>query len=124
MEWEIVKVKETSGKNVPFVSIGRGQLDFNAVACDLVKDDGSYKYAHLLKGKDNGKIVVAVKFLKEYEPNAISIKRKKQNGKIIKGITIVNKGVMRELFGKNGTNEGMVRYSVEQIEENILKIIE
>ena len=124
MEWSIVKVKQTSGKNVPFVSIGRGQLDFNAVACDLVGDHGQYKFAQLLKGKEKGATVVAVKFLTEVEPDTIPIKRKTQKGKMVKGMIVVNKGVISELFGKNGSNEGMIRYGVERIGENMLKILE
>ena len=124
MEWNVVQIKQTSGKNVPFVSIGRGQLDFNAVACDLVNDNGNYKYAKLLTGSENGKTVVAVRFLNEPEPNTIPIKRKNQKGKDIKGMTVVNKGVISELFGKKGSNEGMERYSVELIEPNMLKIID
>ena len=49
MEWKVIQIKETSGRNVPFVSIGRGQMDFNAVACDLVGDTGQFKYAQLLE---------------------------------------------------------------------------
>ena len=124
MEWNIVKISETSGKNVPFVSIGRGQMDFNAVACDLINDDGSYRYVQILTAKDNGKTIVAVKFLFDPESDTIPIKRKTQNGKIIKGMTVVNKGVLANLFGKNGTNEGMVRYKVKLINENMLQIID
>ena len=124
MEWSIVKVDQTSGNNVPFVSIGRGQMDFGAVACDLVNDDGNYKFAQLLTGKDKGKTVIAVKFLTEYEADTIPIKRKAQNGKVIKGMTVVNKGIIADLFGKKGNNEGMVRYRVEKICDNMLRIIE
>ena len=124
MEWSIVSISKTSGNNVPFVSIGRGQLDFNAVACDLVYDCGQYKFAQLLTAREKGKTVVAVKFLQEPELNTIPIKRKTQNGKSIKGMTVVNKGVISDLFGKNGSNDGMVRYSVELIGENMLKILE
>lgn len=124
MEWNVVKINQTSGKNVPFVSIGRGQLDFNAVACDIVGDHGQYTFAQLLTGKENGKTIVAVKFLTKVEPDTIPIKRKTQNGKRIKGMTIVNKGIIAELFGKNGKNDGMVRYRVELISDDMLKIIE
>ena len=124
MEWNVVKISQTSGNTVPFVSIGRGQLDFNAVACDLVNDNGNYKYAQLLTAKDKGKTVVAVKFLEKYENDTIVIKRKVQNGKTIKGMTVVNKGIISDLFGKNGKNEGMVRYSVELIAPDMLKILE
>lgn len=124
MEWNVVKISQTSGNNVPFVSIGRGQLDFNAVASDLVGDEGQYKYAQLLTAKEKGKTVVAVKFLQDAESNTIPIKRKIQNGKRIKGMTVVNKGVIADLFGKDGSNDGMIRYGVELIGENILKIIE
>ena len=84
MECNVVKISQTSGNTVPFVSIGRGQLDFNAVSCDLVNDNGNYKYAQLLTAKDKGKTVVAVKFLENYENDTIVIKRKVQNGKTIK----------------------------------------
>ena len=123
MEWNIVKIDQTRANNAAFVSIGRGQLDFNAVACDLVNDNGSYRFAQLLTGKDNGKTVVAVKFLVEPELNTIPIKRKYQNGRSIKGMTVVNKGAISDLFGKDGTNDGMVRYNVELIGENMLKIL-
>ena len=124
MEWSIVKISQTSGKKVPFVSIGRGRLEFNAEACELLGDNGQYKFAQLLKGKEKGASVVAVKFLEEAENDTISIKRKVQKGKIVKGMTVVNKGVITELFGKNGNNDGMVRYKVELIDNNILKIVE
>ena len=122
--WQVVKVENVSGKNVPFVSIGRGSLDFNAIACDLVNDDGSYKYAQLLEGKENSKKVIAVKFLKEYEENSVPITRKMQKEKVISGMTIRNKGLVEKLFGKNGSNDGMVRHSVELIEDDMLKIID
>ena len=124
MEWNVVHINQTTGRNVPFVSIGRGQMDFNAVACDLVNDDGSYRYAQLLTGKENGKTVVAVKFLADVEPNTIPIKRKQQNGKTIKGMTVVHKGVVTELFGKNGANDSMRRYGIEKIDDNTLKILD
>ena len=123
MEWSVVKIDQTKGNNAAFVSIGRGQLDFNAVACDLVNDDGSYRYAQLLTAKENGKLVVAVKFLLDPEIDTIPIKRKSQKGKSVKGMTVVNKGVISDLFGKDGSNDGMVRYPVERIADNMLKIL-
>lgn len=124
MEWKVVKIEQTSGNTVPFVSIGRGQLDFNSEACKLVNDNGEYKYAQLLTAKEGGKTVVGVKFLTSYEEDAIIIKRKKINGKQISGMSIRNKGTIEKLFGKDGSNEGMVRHKVELVAENILKIID
>ena len=124
MEWEVYKLKQTGGRTAPFVSIGRGTLDFSQAACVLVNDDGSYKYAQILTGKDKGKAVVAVKFLTEYEDNCIPIKRKKQEGKIISGMSVRNKDAIEKLFGKDGANKGMVRHKVEPIDTNILKIID
>ena len=123
MEWQVVKIEQTSGNALPFVSIGRGQLDFNTEACKLVNDDGSYKYAQLLKGQEKGKAVIGVKFLTEYEDDAIVIRRKIVNGKQISGMTIRNKGTIEKLFGINGENKGMVRHKVELVSENILKIL-
>ena len=122
--WSEVEIPQTSGKNIPFVSIGRGQLDFNAAACDLVNDDGSsYRFAKLLTAKENGRTVVAVKFLEETEPNTIHITRKAQKGKPIRGMTVVNKGIVSQLFGKDGAQDGSVRYKVEKAGEAMLKII-
>ena len=124
MEWKVVKIDETSGNTSPFVSIGRGQLDFNAEACKLVSDNGQYKYAQFLKGQEKGKSVIAVKFLTEYEEDSIVIRRKIIDGKQVNGMTIRNKGTVEKLFGKDGSNKGMVRHKVELIEEDILKIID
>lgn len=124
MEWQVVTIEQTSGNAIPFVSIGRGQLDFNAEACKLVNDKGNYTYAQLLTGREKGKTVVGVKFLEEYEENAIVIRRKVVNGKQITGMTIRNKGTVEKLFGKDGSNKGMVRHKVELVSDNILKIID
>ncbi len=122
MAWEIIKINSNSGNNIPFVSIGRGQLDFNASACKLVGDKGQYNYAQFLKNKENGKPVIGVRFLERQSDDSIEITRKKQNGKTISGMTIRNKGTINELFGKDGSNDGMIRYNVELVEPNLLKI--
>ncbi len=124
MEWEVFKLKQTGGRTAPFVSIGRGTLDFSQAACELVGDNGQYKYAQILTGKEKGKAVVAVKFLEEYADNCIPIKRKKAEGKVINGMTVRNKDAIESLFGIDGSNKGMVRHKVEPVAENILKIID
>jgi len=124
MEWEIFKLKETGGRTAPFVSIGRGTLDFSQAACELIEDDGKYKYAQIYTGKENGKAVVAVKFLEDYEDDCIPVKRKIINGKIVSGMTVRNKDAIERLFGKDGANKGMVRHKVQPIGKNMLKIID
>lgn len=124
IEWNVVKIDQTSGKNVPFVSIGRGQMDFNAAACKLINDEGQYKFAKVFTGKENGKTVVAVRFLCEAELDTIAIKRKNHDGKIIQGMTLANKGLIMKLFGKDGTNEGMNRRKVELLQDDMLKILD
>lgn len=124
MEWEVFRLKQTGGRTAPFVSIGRGCLDFSQAACELINDTGDYKYAQILTGKENGKAVVAVKFLTEYQDNCIPIKRKTSQGKVISGMTVRNKDAIERLFGKDGANAGMVRHKVEPVDTNILKIID
>ena len=51
MEWEVFKLKQTGGRTAPFVSIGRGTLDFSQAACELINDNGTYKYAQILTGR-------------------------------------------------------------------------
>lgn len=124
MEWKIFELKESGGRTAPFVSIGRGTLDFSQAACELINDSGKYKYAQILTGKEGGKTVAAVRFLEEYAENCIPIKRKVVNGKPIAGMTVRNKDAIERLFGKDGANKGMVRHKVEPVDENILKIID
>ncbi len=124
MAWQVVKVGKASGKTIPFVSIGRGQITFSAVACQLINDNGQFKYAQFLKDKENGKPIIGVKFLEEYEDDSIPVKRKRANGKEIQGMTIANKGIIKELFGMDGSNDGTVRRKVELAGENILKILD
>ena len=124
MEWQVVKVKQADGRSSAFVSIGRGQLDFNAEACKLVEDTGNYKFAQLLTAQESGRAVVAVKFLEEYDENCIIIRRKSTGGKVIQGMTVRNKGTIEKIFGKNGVKQGMTRYPVMLVEKNILKIID
>ena len=124
MEWQIVKIKQVDGRSSAFVSIGRGQLDFNAGACKLIEDTGNYKFAQLLTAQENGKVIVAVKFLEDYEENCIIIRRKSAEGKIIQGMTVRNKGTIEKIFGKNGVKQSMTRYPVILVEKNILKIID
>ena len=124
MEWQVVKIKQADGRSSAFVSIGRGQLDFNAEACKLVEDTGNFKFAQLLTAQQNGKVIIAVKFLEEYDENCITIRRKSVDGKVIQGMTVRNKGTIEKIFGKNGVKQGMTRYPVASVEKNILKIID
>ncbi len=124
MEWEIFELKQTGGRTAPFVSIGRGTLDFSQTACELINDTGEYKYAQLLTAKEKGKTIVGVKFLTEYMDNSLPVKRKVVNGKLVAGMTVRNKDAIERLFGKDGANEGMVRHQVVPVGENILKIID
>ena len=124
MEWKVFELQETGGRTAPFVSIGRGTLDFSQAACALINDTGEYKYAQILLGKEQGKPVVGVKFLTEYEDNSIPIKRKMADGKIVAGMTVRNKKAIESLFGKDGANQGMVRHKVAPMGTNILRIID
>ncbi len=124
MEWEVFALNQAGGRTAPFVSIGRGTLDFSQAACDLINDTGEYKYAQILTSRENGKPVVGVKFLLEYEDNSLPIKRKMINGKRVSGMTVRNKGAIEKLFGKDGANKGMVRHQVALVGDNILKIID
>ena len=124
MQWEVVKIKQTDGRSSAFVSVGRGQLDFNAEACKLVEDTGNFKFAKLFTAQENGKVVVAVKFLEEDGEDCIAIKRKSIDGKVIQGMTVRHKGTMEKIFGKNGVKQGMTRYPVTLVEKNMLKIID
>ncbi len=124
MEWEVFSLKETGGRTAPFVSIGRGTLDFSQSACSLINDNGDYKYAQILTSKKENRTIVAVKFLTEYTENCIPIKRKVANGKPIAGMTVRNKDAIERLFGKDGANEGMVRHKVEPVGDNMLMILD
>ena len=125
MEWNVVSIKKTTeGNKAPFASIGRGSVNFNAAACELLGDYNKFKYAQFLtaKGK-NGKLIVGVKFLEEHEDNSIEISRKKySDGKLVSGMTISHKGAVKEVFGAKGVIKGTERHSVSYEGDNILII--
>lgn len=119
MQWEVVKLgKTTEGRKNAFASVGRGKIDFNATACLLLGNYEKYKYAQFLKGKNNGKIIVGVKFLIENEEDSVEITRKRQKGKLISGMSVANKGTVQDLFGAKGTFNGTTRYNVTLDKDN------
>ena len=125
MDWEVFQLKGTDGRSAPFVSIGRGAIDFSQSACKLINDNGDYKFAQILIKREGMKTLIAVKFLKEYEDNCIQITRKKdKNGKQIAGMTVRNKDAIERLFGKDSSNNGVVRHKVEPIDKNTLRILD
>jgi len=125
MSWELFTVDKKGGKSTPFVSIGRGNLNFSALACELVEDRGQYKYAQIYTQNEKGKRVAAVKFLEDYQENSIRIKRKSdKDGRTIPGMTITHKGAVKDLFGKDGSNDGTIRKNVEKVAPDMLKIID
>ena len=124
-EWKVVTPEVSKGRKAPFVSIGRGKLDFNAAACDLVGDDGSYTHAQILEAKDGNKTIVGVRFFKEFQPGCIAVTRKKMaDGRLIAGLSIAQKGTIERLFGKDGRNEGTIRKSVRLDPDDNVLIIE
>lgn len=121
MNWEPVKIyNEQKGRNTPYASIGYGRISLNAAACELIKDNNEFTYAKLLKATQGKKTFVAIRFLKEYDSDAIKIKRKTIKGKLIAGLSIETKGVIADLFGTDGENKVATRYNVkkEKYDEN------
>lgn len=127
MNWEPVKIyNDQKGRNTPYASIGYGRISLNAAACELIKDIYEYTYASFLKSTQGRKTLVAIRFHKEHETDAIKLYRKTVKGKLISGISIENKGVVAELFGADGENKVATRYNVKKeifdINEDILVI--
>lgn len=120
IEWKEVELKPRTSRNAPFISIGRGGIDVNAVACDLVGDTGQYTHAKLLKAGE----MIGIQFLTKEDVNAIMIRRKSKtkNGKQIKGITFRNKEAILRVFGSVGIKDSTSRFAVKKDpdHENIL----
>lgn len=121
MKWQVVSVKNKSTEKIPFINVGQDRLFFNEIACELIQDVGQYKYVQFLKGEEDGKEVIAAKFLCFYDENAIDIVRETQNGRST-GITINNKDMIDELFGDTLTAENIVQYKVELYGNDMLII--
>ena len=125
MKWENVKIQGNNNtRNKPFASVGRGKLTLSAGACKLIEDQEEYKFAQFMKAKENGKLYVGIRLLKEDAPNALHIARKKLNGKMITAMEITNKSVMEALFGVSGSADKTTQYEVrkDDDEENVLVI--
>lgn len=126
MNWETVKIKnDKRGRNTAFASIGFGAIVFNAAACDLVENFNEFKYAKILRARKNGKLCVGVKLLKDYEEDSIKINKRKFKGEVVeKSLSINNKLLMEDIFGIQGTQNKVTRYSVllDSDDKNILVI--
>ena len=109
-------------RNYPYASVGRGRLEINAVACDLLGDIGQYRFAKFLATTENNRPIVIVEFLEEFEVGAIPVKHKQQKGKPIKGMVIAHKDLMTELFGFKGCFDGTERLDVDIVGGNRLII--
>lgn len=125
MQWETVKIENgNKGRTMPYASVGFGRVSLSAAACELLGDYGQYKYVEFLKARDNGKLCIGLKFLKEATTNSILIKRRKTSeGTLVAGMDISNKRVVEDLFGITGTASKATRFDVKKYEENILGIL-
>lgn len=125
MNWETVKIENINkGRTVPYASVGFGRVSLSAAACELLENYNQYAYVVFLKSRDNGKLCIGLKFLKEYAPNSIAIgRRKTKDGKIVAGIDVTNKRVMEDLFGPTGSANKATRFDVKKYDYNILGII-
>ena len=125
MFWETVKIENVNkGRTMPYASVGFGRISLSAAACELLGDYNQYKYAEFLKARENGKLCIGIKFLKEATPNSILIKRRKMSdGKLVAGMDISNKRVIEDLFGITGTASIATRFDVKKYEDNILGVL-
>lgn len=125
MIWETVKIANgNKGRTMPYASVGFGRISLNAAACELLGDYNQYKYAEFLKARENGKLCIGIKFLKEATTNSILIKRRKTNdGKLVSGMDISNKRVIEDLFGITGTANKATHFDIKKYEDNILGVL-
>lgn len=123
MNWEVVKVENTNkGRTMPYASIGFGRVSLSAAACELLGDYNQYKYVEFLKARENGKLCIGIKFLKESTTNSILIKRRISGGKLVAGMDISNKRVVESLFGPIGGASKATRLDVKKYADDILGI--
>lgn len=118
MNWETVEIKnDRKGRTMPYASVGFGRISLSSAACELIQNYETFSYIELLKGKENGKTVVGIRFQKEMvkTTNSLPIKRRKlRNGTIVGGIDICNKGTVEELFPIIGTQNKATRLGVKK----------
>ena len=126
MNWETVKIDSSrQGKNTAYASIGFGSIVLNSAACGLIENFPEYKYVQILKARKDGKLCVGIKLLKDYKENSIKIGKRKSKGVIVENsLSIVNKPLMEDLFGIQGTQNKATRYPVilDDDDKNILVI--
>lgn len=125
MNWETVKIENANkGRTMPYASVGFGRISLSAAACELLGDYNQYKYVEFLTARENGKLRIGIKFLKEDTSNSITIKRRKQkDGKPVGGMDIAQKNAVEKLFGITGTANKATRFDVKKYGDNILGIL-
>lgn len=118
MKWEIIKVNNKNIKGDTYASIGCGRITMSSGTCKLINNINEYKYVLLMKAIDNKKLKVGVRLLKQKEDNAIKIGKRKSKGEIVENSMIIdNKIAMKEIFGIQGTQNKVTKYSVELSDE-------
>lgn len=114
MQWQIIKIGNTKGKDDVYASIGFGRITISSAACKLIDNLNEYKYVILMKAVDNKKLKVGVKLIKQKEDNAIKIGKRKSKGEIVENSMIIdNKVAIKEIFGIQGTQNKATNYPVE-----------
>lgn len=98
IEWKPIEPRYS----IPYVKIYNSQLSFNASVCSFIDNIYDYKYAIVSAGIENGGVTkLAVKFVKEYEPNVLNVRRKKRsNGIFINSQSLVEY-ITRTVLGEN-----------------------
>ena len=130
MKWEVVKIqaneKSASRRSEAYASIGFGRISINTSACSLIGDYDEYKYAEFLRGRQNNKLCIGVRFLREDErtPFAMPLRRRLRNGIPTGGVDIHGKKVLEDLFGPVASASKTTRFSVvkDNDSENIIII--
>ena len=119
MEWTVVAFDEKE-KERPAVQVSEGSFAFNAPACALLKNGGELHYAQILTAQSHWETLVAFRFFREQEPNALPIQWREDGSAVLSDRGMVSDGLLE----KRETKEP-VRFGVAAEGEggNMLRIL-
>ncbi len=127
LKWNIVEKKEKAPRRMhsAFASVGRNSLTLSAGAAMMISGHKDYSYAELLTADDGRNRYIGIRLTKSQTENSLPIKRRVSRGKEVNGITISNRQMLAEAFGRNiSEKNGVTRFDVcrDKNYSNILMI--
>lgn len=123
MKFETIHPDNAKRTNFPFISVGNGRLEINAIACNQLKRSKRFNWAEISIGERKDEMCLAIRFYEKQTKDSFMVSKKIVKDKQLNSLYISNKQLLKDVFGSNGIANKMTRYSdvaVDSVNDLIL----